>query len=83
MKLTSAGVNRTPDRSLAFVAETAWLACPGAPGWTIGGSVASALRQAVTVLTHSNNAVDKISLQITYLIRIHTKISGTALSPKP
>ena len=37
MNLMSAPVYWTCERSLAFWALMIWLACPGAPGCTIGG----------------------------------------------
>ena len=38
MNLMSAPVYCTCERSLACAAVMTWLACPGAPGWTIGGA---------------------------------------------
>ena len=46
MNWTSAAVNWTRERSLAFSAEIVRVACPGAPGWTMGGPAADLGRAA-------------------------------------
>src|SRR5436190_22521324 len=49
MNATSAGVNRTFDRSRACSAWTTLLSWPGAPGCTIGGLLVDAAPQPATV----------------------------------
>src|SRR6476660_10527112 len=89
MNFTSAGVNLTFDRSVAFSAEMIWLASPGAPGCTIGtapfvppASVPAAAGLTVddcAAVRHAPSSVQVATVMNVKQIRLHIMFEGDGL----